>query len=673
MKKLKIVLLFSFLFITFLINFFNSKPSLYKNEKIIFGTVISIKKNNDKMSFIINGREKVLINYYGDYECNLGDKVKVYGKLSEPRNNTVFYLFNYKNYLLSKNIKKTFTASKIKTVSKNKKYKYKIKNSLIKYLSTFKSKKYLMTFILGNDDEIEQEVLESYQKSGIIHLFAISGMQIALLSSILLYILSKIFSRQFSFIILSIFLLFYLFLTDFSPSVLRSVLLFIILNLKRELNIKIPAVYIIMLLFLILINYNPYYIYSLGFILSFTVSFYLTLFKDIIKRFNNYFYKTLIISSIAFISSSPIIINSYFSLNLLSPFLNIIFASVVSFIIYPLALLTLFFRPLDILLNKITYIFERLSLFISNLDFLTLTLSHISLYIEIFYYFLITVLLYVYKEYRKNYLWVFIVVLFIHHNISFLNSNTIVTYIDVKQGDSILIKEKKYNILIDTGGNIDKKDNNISKKTLIPYLMSVGVNKLDYLIITHGDADHMGEAINLVNNFKVEKVIFNCGPFNDLEKDLIKVLDKKKIKYYSCIKELNIDNNKLYFLQTKEYDNENDNSNVIYTELDGYKFMFMGDASITTEKEILNKYSLSNIDVLKVGHHGSRTSSGKEFINEINSKYSVISVGKNNRYGHPNKEVLNNLDDSKIYRTDQDGSIMFKIKNKKLEIETCNP
>ena len=183
----------------------------------------------------------------------------------------------------------------------------------------------------------------------------------------------------------------------------------------------------------------------------------------------------------------------------------------------------------------------------------------------------------------------------------------------------------------------------------------------------------MGEAINLVNSFKVEKVIFNCGPNNDLEKELIKVLDKKKIKYYSCIKELNIDKNKLHFLQTKEYDNENDNSNVIYTELNGYKFMFMGDASTTTEKEILDKYNLSDIDVLKVGHHGSKTSSSKEFIDEINPKYSIISVGKNNRYGHPNKEVLENLEISKIYRTDEDGSITFKIKDDKLKIESCSP
>ncbi len=193
-------------------------------------------------------------------------------------------------------------------------------------------------------------------------------------------------------------------------------------------------------------------------------------------------------------------------------------------------------------------------------------------------------------------------------------------------------------------------------------------------MLPHGDLDHMGEAINLVNNFKVEKVIFNCGPYNDLEQELIKVLDKKKIKYYSCIKELNFDKYKLQFLNTKEYDNENDNSNVVYTELNGYKFMFMGDAGVDKEKDILDKYNLSDINVLKVGHHGCGTSSSKEFIKEIKPKYGVISVGKNNKYGHPNKdkEILNNLEGSKIYRTDEDGSIMFKIKNNKLKIENCS-
>ena len=189
----------------------------------------------------------------------------------------------------------------------------------------------------------------------------------------------------------------------------------------------------------------------------------------------------------------------------------------------------------------------------------------------------------------------------------------------------------------------------------------------------HGDNDHIGGSFALIEDYRVNRVILNCGAHNNLESDLIKLLNEKNIKYYSCIKDLNLDKYKLYFLNTKIYDSENDNSNVIYTELNNYKFLFMGDSEKDKEKDILNKYNLPDIDVLKVGHHGSKTSSSENFINEINPKYSIISVGKNNRYGHPNKGVLNTLKYSKIYRTDQDGSIMFKIKNNKLKIETCSP
>lgn len=149
----------------------------------------------------------------------------------------------------------------------------------------------------------------------------------------------------------------------------------------------------------------------------------------------------------------------------------------------------------------------------------------------------------------------------------------------------------------------------------------------------HGDFDHIGNAFYLVDNIKIEKVILNCGEVNDLENDLIKILTKNQIKCYTCIKELNINDNKLSFLQTRKYDNENDNSNVIYTELNGYKFMFMGDASKLTEEDIIKKYKLAKIDFLKVGHHGSKTSSSKEFISKINPKYSIISVGRKNKYG----------------------------------------
>lgn len=237
-------------------------------------------------------------------------------------------------------------------------------------------------------------------------------------------------------------------------------------------------------------------------------------------------------------------------------------------------------------------------------------------------------------------------------------------------------------ILIDTGGKISykiekwkekNKEFNLMLSSQIPFFKSIGLKKIDYLILTHGDADHMKESINLVNNFKVKNVIFNCGNYNFLESNLIKVLKHKKIKFYTCINNLNIDSYEFKFLKTKDYHNENDNSIVIYTKIDNYKFIFMGDAGIIKEKDILEKYRIENIDFLKVGHHGSNTSSSIEFIESINPKYSIISVGKDNKYGHPKESVLDILSKSKIYRTDLNGTIEVIINKRKNIINTYNP
>ena len=253
--------------------------------------------------------------------------------------------------------------------------------------------------------------------------------------------------------------------------------------------------------------------------------------------------------------------------------------------------------------------------------------------------------------------------------------------IDVGQGDSIVLisPQSRKATLIDTGGKKSVSYNEFPpneyhvSNNIITFLKSINISKINTLITTHGDYDHMGESLNIVNNFKVGDVILNCGSLNELEQELITLLDKKHIKYSKCINQLDISPIKLYFLNSGKYDNENDNSNVIYLKYNEIKFLFMGDASIVVEQDLLSKYNLKDIDFLKIGHHGSKTSSSKEFITKINPKYSIISVGKNNSYGHPNKEVLSTLEYSKIYRTDIDGSIVVKIKNNKFNIETCSP
>mgnify|MGYP000935558135 CR=1 FL=1 len=664
---IKIITIIIFIITLLYTNYYPFKSKYTKNDKEFIGIVTKYEVKEDKITIEIKAKEKLLITYkYQDKEFNnlsYGDKIKVKGTLITPSKNINQNTFNYQKYLYYKKIYYLVEAISINKIANNHNYLYTIKNTLYQKINKLKSSNYIKT-LLFCDNTLSKEIKESYRINGISHLFSVSGMHINFFVSIIYLYLNKItYNKRIKYLITNIFIITYLILFP-SSSLLRSAVMSILYSINYLLKLKIKKIDILLLTLGVSLQINPFIIYDLGYIYSYTITFFLVLSSSTLKK-KNKINKIIYISLLSFLVSIPITIYNSYEINIISILLNIILVPIISIIILPLTILTYIFPILDSILYLFTNTLETISLFISKINITKIIFPKPSLLIVVLYY-----IIFLLSYQNKKYFYLNIILLIIIYISPYLNSNFEVLMFEVGEADCHLIKYpyNKNTILIDTGKNEYKIKNEV-----IPYLKSIGIKKIDYLIITHGDLDHMGEGINLVNNFKVEKVIFNCGPYNDLEQELIKVLDKKKIKYYSCIKELNIDNNKLYFLQTKEYDNENDNSNVIYSELNVYKFMFMGDAGIDKEKDILDKYNLSNVDVLKVGHHGSKTSSSKEFINVINPKYSIISVGKNNRYGHPNKEVLENLENSKIYRTDEDGSIMFKIKNNELKIETCSP
>lgn len=666
MKKLKMILqsryIFKILTILILIitiiytKYYPFKSVFNTNDTEFIGIVEDyiIKDNQIKISLKSKERIIVTYKYTGKVFNNLsyGDKIKVTGVLKEPSTNNIFNNFNYKKYLYNKKIYYIIEASKIDKIQNNNNHIYTIKNLLYTRINSLKSSNYIKALLFG-DNKLDKEIKTSYQINGISHLFSVSGFHINFITSIIYFYLDRVtYNKKIKYITVDIFLVLYLLLCN-TTSLLRCTVMNILLSINHLLKLDIKKIDIVLLTLILCIIINPFIIYDIGFIYSYTISFFLILYKNKYKT-NNKLLKIIYISLISFLVSLPINIYTSYEINFLSIILNIIIVPIVSLILLPLSLLTLIFPILDNILYLITSILEKISLYTSNINIFKQILSKPSIILIIIYYLVIILIL----SKNKHYYLILILLIF-HKTIPLYNSNLEVVMFDVGEADSMLIStpSKKVNILIDTGRGIDI--NNI-----IIYLKSIGISKLNYLIITHGDEDHIGGALYLIDNFKVDNVILNKGDYTELEVELITHLKNKNIKYTNNINKIPLLGSYMYLLNTKEFSNENDNSIVTYFEYQKYKFLFMGDSSSKTEEYLINNYNLTNISFLKVGHHGSNTSSSPLFINKITPKVSLISVGRNNFYHHPNKEVLTNLSNSVIYRTDINKSIKIKINNK---------
>lgn len=234
--------------------------------------------------------------------------------------------------------------------------------------------------------------------------------------------------------------------------------------------------------------------------------------------------------------------------------------------------------------------------------------------------------------------------------------------IDVGQGDSTLFRTKNECILIDAGTNKSEND-------LKAYLENIGVEKINYAIFTHPHEDHIGGADMIINNFDVEKVIMpDADSDSQTYNRLLDALETKNTDVYKAVSgdEYSVGNIKMTLLapNSDDYKSLNDYSVVVKLEYGNSSFMLTGDAEALSEKEILINYSAAKLkcDFLKVGHHGSSTSTSDAFLNAVDPKIATISCGIDNKYGHPHSETVKKLDDKNItyYRTDKLGSIVFE-------------
>lgn len=635
-----------------------------KDNKVI-GTIEKITLDNEKVTLLIKAKEKIQGTYYFKSnqknkvkDLKIGDKVKVLGTITKPRTPTTKNLFDYSFYLKKQGIYQLITINEIKIIKSSTKLFDRIKNILNKKATH----PYMQAFLLGNDEKIEEEVRLSYQENGISHLLAISGMQFYLIANTILRILKKIkVHKKTSYLITFIIIFLYFFVLDLNASILRGVLFFFLFSINKVWRLNLPKNRLIVFSIIITMLINPYFITEAAFWYSFIISIgLLSFFQERTSYWKSLWYSSVL----SFLLSIPISLYYFYQVNVLSIVYNLFYIPYVNIVVFPLTIIAFLIPIIEPLYQLSITILEQSSLLLSKIEIG----KFIFLKVNIFIYFIEFLFLLVYLKKKQKRVLIILITLFLGHYLSSYLKQDFIKMIDVGQGDSLLIYSQGKTALIDTGGKLrfdGKTSTTITKYTTIPLLKSLGIKKLDFLFLTHGDMDHMGEVFYLINHFKTEKIYINLGPTSLLENNLLKERKVTESKQDSVFQ---VGTFTLYQLN-KSWKNENNSSSVYYVHHPNLTVLLMGDATIDTEKYLLENYNL-NIDVLKVGHHGSKTSTGISFLNATSPRLALISVGQDNNFGHPNQEVLKKLENKNIpYLMTKDSGTITVFPNTEVIIE----
>lgn len=649
-------------------------PNSYDlGTKKVVGEVLEYDIDGDYLKLTIDANEKLIGRYYfktrSEKELfiksvDVYDTLRLNGELEETEGSKDIYSFDYKQYLKSKNINYIIKIDKITLISKEKSFFKGIKCFLLKR----NSNSYIKAFIFGNNKSIITDVMSSYQGIGISHLFAISGMHIGLLTLVISKLLMKLnIKEKYIFIIISLFLFFYLFITGVSPSILRAIFFYLFFSINKIYNFNIKGVNIFLLIFSISLLVNPYYIHEVSFLYSYTISFSILLVGNKISN-GSYFKRLFLTSLISFIVSFSITIYFFNQINILSVFYNMLFVPFISMIVFPLSIITYIIPFFEPIFNVFISLMEFLALKFNSISFSKLIFPSLPRYYYILYIIGVIIFIYFYNKKIISVLPILLLALFNYLYPVFFNQNYLM-FLDVGQGDSILIHSKDKTMLVDTGGVMNysrekwqerKNEKSLTNYVTIPVLKKLGIRKIDYLVLTHGDFDHMGEALKLIKQYRVEDIYLNQGNFNLLEK---KVIKKYRHVYQIREKEEIVLGNINIVQINKEFSDENDSSSILLMYYKNKKILLTGDASKKSEEYILNKYNIGKIDVLKIGHHGSKTSTSDELLEELRPSLAIISCGKNNRFNHPHKETIDKLKEYRIkyLRTDISGTIRIDL------------
>lgn len=663
-----------------------SEPRLKSNDKLSFDFKVKKSIINDKTSYYTG---KILISIYDKYasfnSIKIGDLLKVNGDLYLPNPASNPYQFDYKKYLEHRGISSTLYLmwDDFQILSHTVSYKYKALNYLnllkkhietVHFKALNKEEAQLLGGIILGDRAIpmDKEVKQDFINSGLAHILAASGINVALLALAWIFVTSRL-ALPYNIQIFGgmIIVIFYSLLTGLPPSVLRAGIMLEFILIGKLINKDANMIAIIFFVAALLLIFNPYMITDIGFQLSFITALGLIIsvpvFQKYIKTLHQGLAMLVLIPFIAQLWAMPIIMfhfNNFSTYSVVANFFAMPLVAVITyggFISSVISIIPIIGINIaifiDHLLSPVLWLLLHLAKYISNLP---LSLEHFSInsvfLVVIFYFILLFILYAMWKEYKGYHYIISISCVFLailaFKLIIPVNSNLNIIFFDVGDADSILIStpEDKH-ILID-GGYRTRSNFNSADWIIKPFLYKKNINKLNAVILTHPQNDHIGGLPEILDEFKVDNYFDNGSKSkNKSYNRLLNTIISTNINYNVIARDdiIELDNNiKLEVLNpsdnTKSKKTLNQNSILIKLSYNDFSILLTGD----TENDVLNAIIDKDIDVdiLKVGHHGSKISLNQEYLDKTTPEVAIISAGR--KKIHPAKNIIDILKENNI-------------------------
>lgn len=660
-----------------------------------------VSQTDKKIEFLVEieptGDKLVVVYFMNDNKLNelsidhlkYGAMCTLRGQRTIPSGARNPYQFDYQQYLLEKGVSQQLVLQSLGDITcaggSQMNQIYVMRDYLLD-VATAKlmpdTAAWLKALVLGDDSFIPDDIKKIFQRWSLTHILAISGLHIGIIVGLLYFLLiqTSAMTKEKAQWLMVCFLPVYALLAGGEPSVWRASLMVMFVIALSKMNLKYSYTDMISIVFILLLALNKFIIFHIGFQLSFAVTFGLILSSRWLATSSSKFMQLLQISFVSQMAILPLQLHYFSTFQPLSIFLNVIVVPYFSIFVIPCMFLLLIFIQFPLFF--VTF-FEHVFLRIHRIFLFLLekvdaylhypfVIGEFPLYFTVIYYVIFVLLMIALESGRIKIamqqgilLVLFIVFLAVRPYFSPVGT---VTMLDIGQGDAFVVElpHRKGVFLIDAGAALTFPGMEATAKqyeqVLKPFLFHKGISKIDAIFVSHEHLDHYGSIPFLLEEITVDEVIISDKYVieQQIEQDW---LASGAVVTRTDFDEVLMRKGQVFRVVSPNVDmnDANENSLVLYTVLGGYNWLFTGDIYKAGEMSMVKNYATLPVDVLKVGHHGSNTSTDERFLKHISPKYALIPVGVNNMYGHPTSEVIDTLTNQgiEIFRSDEDGAVQF--------------